>query len=367
MSNFFSHELLPVFLGAPGYLYWLPLPLLVRWILPPAHNQRSAALIVPFYAHVSTGGQEHSGKTHWKFIIALLVWSLLIIAASRPQWMSDPIEKPRSGRDIMLAVDLSASMENQDFMIGEQAIDRLSAVKMVVSDFIKRRQGDRLGLVFFASKAYVASPLTYDLTTVAELLNEAELRMIGKMTSIGDAVGLAVKRLHGQAVDQRVLILLSDGNNTSGVLPAERAAHFASLEGLTVYTIGMGAKVHTGRFGEPDIDHAGILNETTLKEVARLTDGQYFRAMDLDRLTQIYAMIDRLEPRVTGSEYFRKVEELYVWPLGAALVLSVLLALVLITVPVLSTWRQSVTYSRRGDASEPEQAGSSSHSGEAIK
>ena len=342
MSHWWDVEILSVFLGAPGYLLLLPLPLLVRVLLPAAHNQRSAALMVPFYQQVELGGQERISQSRFIFMVALLVWTLLIVAASRPQWMSDPIEKPRSGRDIMLAVDLSASMENKDFMIRERAIDRLTAVKVVLSDFIQRREGDRLGLVFFATKAYVASPLTYDLTTVAELLGEAELRMIGKMTSIGDAVGLAVKRLYGQPAEQRVLILLSDGNNTSGVLPAERAAHFASLEGLTVYTIGMGAKIHTGSFGEPDADHAGVLNETTLKEVARLTGGQYFRAMDVERLTEIYAMIDQLEPRVTGSDYYRKVEELYVWPLGAALILSLLMGVVLILLPLIASRNESL-------------------------
>ncbi len=323
------HAIRSVVWGAPLVLLLLPLPLLIRLFLPPARHHRSAALMVPFYHTVAAGRPEAIPESRFSLMMALAIWSLLIVAAARPLSMSESVEHPRSGRDIMLAVDLSASMEMRDFLIDDEAVDRLAAVKLVVSDFIERREGDRIGLIFFADKAYVASPLTYDLNTVARLLDEAELHMIGTMTAIGDAIGLGVKRLHDQMALQKVLILLSDGNDTSGILPAQRSAHFAALEGLQVYTIGIGAGSRRGGFGESDIDHSGMMNETTLRAIAQLSDGRFFRATDYAQLTRIYALIDELEPRVSGREIYRQVKEWYIWPLGAALLLSLLMGTVM--------------------------------------
>ena len=305
----------------------LPLPFLIRWILPSVRDQSSAALWVPFMSQLADKSGFRVSRGKWSLYLALLIWILLLAALSRPQWLSEPVDKPKSGRDMMLAVDLSASMETKDFILDEVAIDRLDAVKTVVTDFIKKREGDRVGLILFGTKAYVQSPLSFDLNSVAQLLDEAEIRMVGKMTAIGDAISLAVKRLHARPENQRVLILLSDGNNTAGILPAARAAHFASLEGLTVYTIGIGAQYNTGILGNNKVNRAVILNETTLKAVAKLTGGEYFRAMDLAQLREIYDVIDEREKVVSGAEYFHNVLELYHWPLGAALVLSFLFAL----------------------------------------
>lgn len=306
-------------------LWLMPLPLLVRWLLPRAYQKQNAALFVPFFKSLKSGVNPELVSTRWRFYLALLIWACLLAAASRPQWTSDPIERPKSGRDIILAVDLSASMETEDFVINERNVNRLDAAKFVLSEFIQRRKGDRVGLIFFASKAYVASPLSYDLETIVRLLNEAQIRMIGKMTAIGDALGLAAKRLHQNPDNHRVVVLLSDGNNTSGVLSAERAAHYVALEKLKIYTIGMGDKSY-GSFGASSYEHSASLNENTLREVAGLTGGRYFHAGDFEKLQQIYAQIDQLEPRISGANYYRQVEELFYWPLAGALILSFCLA-----------------------------------------
>ncbi|MBV1883850.1 MAG: VWA domain-containing protein [Pseudomonadales bacterium] len=310
----------------------LLLPLLVRWFLPSVKDHASAALWVPFINQLTTRFGT-SGGARWTTYFALAIWVLLLVALSRPQWLSDPVDKPKSGRDMMIAVDLSASMETQDFVLNEMAVDRLTAVKAVVTEFIKQRKGDRVGLILFGSKAYVQSPLSYDLNSVAQLLQEADTRMVGKMTAIGDAIGLAVKRLHARPGNQRVLILLSDGNNTAGILPATRAAHFAALEGLTVYTVGIGSENKASVLGNNKISRAVILNETTLKAVAKATGGRYFRTKNLAQLQSVYDAIDEREKVVSGAEYFHHILELYHWPLGAALILSFLFALLKSQIP----------------------------------
>jgi Ca-activated chloride channel family protein len=315
----------------------LPLPLVIRWLLSPVSDRSSAGLRVPFFNSISNKLNAKTNKTRWPLILGASTWLLLLLAMSRPQWLSDPVDQPKTGRDIMLAVDLSSSMEVQDFFLNEIAVDRLSAVKYVVKEFIKKREGDRLGLILFGSKAYVQSPLSYDLTSIAQLLDEAQIRMVGKQTAIGDAIGLAVKRLHSRPQNQRVLILLSDGNNTAGIIPAPRSAHFAALEGLRVYTIGIGAKYANPMFGAQSVNQAAVLNETTLKTVAQLTRGRYFSAQDVEELQEVYATIDKMEKVVIGQDYYHHVLELYFWPLGAALLLSFILALLKSQLVIAST------------------------------
>lgn len=300
----------------------LPLPLIVRQLLPGTQNKATAALKVPFFKQVinATGKKPVAGK--WPIYLATMIWLLLLVAFSRPQWLSDPIDIPQTGRDIILAVDLSASMETDDFYIADLKVDRLTAVKYVLGDFIKQRDGDRIGLILFANKAYVQTPLSFDLNALTQMLNEAETRMIGKMTAMGDAIGLAVKRLHEHPNNHRVLILLSDGNDTAGILPAERAAHFAGLESLKVYTIGIGSKKTPGLFSKTNRNNPVILNETALKTVAKLTNGRYFHAADFAQLQDVYQTINNLEPIDIGAERFHNITELYHWPLGIALLLS---------------------------------------------
>ena len=310
----------------PWVFILLPLPAIIRLLLPGVHNQATAALKVPFFKQLINITGFKPEKTKWPIILAMLIWLLLLLAFSRPQWLSDPVDITQTGRDIMIAIDLSASMETDDYFIEEKRVDRLTAVKHVLRDFINKRNGDRIGLIVFANKAYVLSPLSFDLKAVIKMLEETETRMIGKMTAIGDAVGLAVKRLHEHPENHRVLVLLSDGNDTTGILPAGRAAHFAGLEGLNVYSIGIGNKPGMGLFGNDKSKNPTALNETSLKQVARLTNGKYFRAEDYNDLKGIYKTIHNLEPIDIGSERFNKIIELYHWPLGLALVLSFMYA-----------------------------------------
>ncbi|MBK1648183.1 vWA domain-containing protein [Rhabdochromatium marinum] len=303
----------------------LPLPLLVYLFLPRAPALEGAALRVPFYATLMQGraSQGTSAPASLRLWLALLIWLLLVIAAARPQWIGAPIPLPLAGRDLMLAVDISGSMVEEDMVIGARVTDRLTAVKAVAGDFIERRAGDRIGLILFGQQAYLQTPLTFDRETARTLLFEAAIGLAGKDTAIGDAIGLAVKRLRDQPAEQRVLILLTDGANTAGAITPEKAAELAAEAGVRIYTIGVGADPR-GPFGMSL--GRNPLDERTLKQIAEQTGGRYFRARDLRELQSIYALLDELEPVESQQEGFRPVAELFAWPLGAALVLSALVA-----------------------------------------
>jgi Ca-activated chloride channel family protein len=246
---------------------------------------------------------------------------------ARPQWLGDPIELPVSGRDLILAVDLSGSMETADFELGGKMVDRLTALKSVADDFIQRRVGDRLGLILFGDQPYVQVPLTFDRQTVLQLLNEAALKLAGERTSIGDAIGLAVKRLKEGAGKEQVLILLTDGANTAGQLAPLMAAELAAREGLKIYTIGIGADSMEVRsfFFSQTVNPSADLDEKTLTAIAEKTGGRYFRARDTEQLAEIYAELDRLEPVEREHNTYRPISELFFWPLGGAFIGGLLL------------------------------------------
>ncbi len=308
----------------PLLLLVLPLPLLIRWLFPAEIPVEESALKVPFLSDFSEAKtQVVSQAQQWPLLLATIAWCLLVIAAGRPQWLGEPIEQAVSGRDLMLAVDLSASMEEQDFFINKQAVDRLTAIKAVATDFINRRVGDRVGLVLFGTNAYLQTPLTFDRKTVQTLLNEAVIGLAGENTAIGDAIGLAVKRLKSQPSDSRVLILLTDGANTAGEITPIKAAELAKDNQLKIYTIGVGADEMIVRsfFGNRKVNPSRDLDENTLVKVAESTGGKYFRARNSDELNNIYMLLDQLEPIEKDKQYFRPHSELYPWPLGLALVL----------------------------------------------
>lgn len=313
----------------PWLVASLPLPLLVAWLTPRASAAPSAALRIPFFEALQGRVLEGDRKPpRIRLLLAALAWLLLVTAATRPQFIGEPITLPVSGRDLMLAVDISGSMEADDMRLGDQPVSRLMAVKAVAGQFIEQRQGDRIGLILFGRQAYLQVPLTFDRDTVRTLLYEAVIGLAGKETAIGDAIGLAVKRLRNQAQENRVLILLTDGANTAGAVDPLKATDLAAQEGIRIYTIGVGGdgRLVQGLFG-PRRVRASDLDEATLRAIARNTGGRYFRARDTADLQQIYGLLDKLEPAAEEEESFRPVDELYLWPLSAALLISVLLAL----------------------------------------
>ncbi len=231
-----------------------------------------------------------------------------------------------TGRDLLLSVDLSGSMEEQDFQIDGQWVDRLTALKAVARDFIERRVGDRIGLILFGREAYLQAPLTFDRATVQTLLEESVIGLAGKETAIGDSIGLAIRTLDDAGVEQgrRVLILLTDGANTAGAVDPLKAAELAAQRNMVIYTIGIGADALTVRslFGLRQINPSADLDETALTAIANMTGGKYFRARDTEEFAQIYAMLDELEPAESDERGFRPVNELFYWPLAAALVIA---------------------------------------------
>ena len=309
----------------PLLILALPLPLLVRWLLPAELPAEQAALKVPFLEDFGSGETKNvTQNKQWPLLLAALAWFFLVIACMRPQWMGEPIEQAISGRDLMLAVDLSGSMEAEDFIVDDRRVDRLTATKNVASEFIRRRAGDRLGLILFGTQAYLQTPLTFDRTTVITLLNESALGLAGENTAIGDAIGLAVKRLRKQKTESRVLILLTDGANTAGEVKPLKAAELAAENHLKIYTIGIGADEMIIRsfFGSRKVNPSSDLDEKTLKAIADKTGGRYFRARNTEELNKIYQLLDELEPVEKDKQYFRPISELYFWPLAIALLLA---------------------------------------------
>lgn len=308
----------------PWLLALLPLPLLVRYFMPATRIVQDAALRVPFmedlYRHAKGG--SYGRKKRWMMILAVIAWLCLTVAATRPQWVNEQIDIPISGRDLMLAVDLSGSMRNVDFMHNGSLINRLAAVKHVAGQFIEKRKGDRIGLILFGQQAYLQTPLTFDTATVNTMLQESLIGIAGNSTAIGDAIVMALKRLKDQQQDSRVLILLTDGENTAGEVTPMQAAELAASQKLKIYTIGIGADLLLSKFAMSRLTKNKAIDEETLTAVAEATGGQYFRAHDLAELDGIYTLIDVLEPIELDRKQYRPVTALFYWPLGIALLLG---------------------------------------------
>jgi len=313
----------------PLVLLLVPLPLLVYLTLPARAQQQQAALRVPMIEDFQLGGvQADEVKSYrWRQFLSLLAWLLLVFAASRPQWLGESIAIPISGRDLMLAVDLSDSMRTADFKIEGKQVNRLQATKQVASQFIERRRGDRLGLILFGTQAYLQTPLTFDSKTVNRLLQESAIGLAGERTAIGDAIGLAIKRLDLESDNSRVLVLMTDGANTAGEVTPLKAAQLAASRGLKIYTIGIGAdeQIESTWFGLRRTNPSAQLDEKTLRAIASLSGGRYFRARDTEELAKIYDLLDELEPLPRDTQSLRPVRALFVWPLIFALVLAALL------------------------------------------
>jgi Ca-activated chloride channel family protein len=320
-----------LFLAWPWLLLLLPLPWLLRRWWKPASGGGAQALKVPWFDRVAGSGEQWLRRTGLA-IAAALAWLLLLLAAARPQWVGEIQTLPVTGRDLLLAVDISGSMDTQDMVLAGQSVNRLAVVKKVAGEFIQRRRGDRVGLILFGSRAYLQTPLTFDTETTAILLDEAEIGLAGRETAIGDAIGLAVKRLREDAASERVLILLTDGANTAGEVQPMQATEFAAREGLRIYTVGVGADEMMVQdfFGTRMVNPSADLDEDTLRAIAERTGGAYFRARDAAALAQIYGQLDELEPVESDQEAIRPVDELFHWPLAGALVLTLASALYLL-------------------------------------
>ncbi len=319
----------------PWAFLLLPLPLFARWLLPEATAIQEAGLRVPSFAgfRMLAGRRPSEQLINWRVWLAAAAWILLVVAAARPERVGDELDVPVSGRNLMLAVDLSGSMDQKDFELANRRVDRLTATKAVASDFISRREGDRIGLILFGERAYLQVPLTLDRETVRILLLEAFIGLAGEKTAIGDAITLAVKRIHEGEGDggEQVLVLLTDGANTAGEVEPLKAADLARQVGLRIYTIGIGAdqlEVASVIGGRRRINPSADLDEETLTEIAELTGGRYFRATDTATLQEIYDLVDELEPVEEPEAGFRPVKSLYYWPLGGAFALSAVMALV---------------------------------------
>jgi Ca-activated chloride channel family protein len=244
------------------------------------------------------------------------VWIFLIVAITRPQWLEEPIIKELPMRDLLVAVDLSGSMEAMDFTDADgNAVDRLTAVKQVLDEFFARRDGDRVGLILFGSAAFVQVPFTDDLDVVRELLHEAQIRMLGPRTMLGDAMGLAINLFERSEVDERVMIVLTDGNDTGSLIPPERAAEIARDNGVVVHTIAI---------GDPTAVGEQALDEVSLKNIATTTGGGYFHANDRQELEEIYDHLDEINPRQVETQSYRPIIDLYHWPLAAGILISLL-------------------------------------------
>jgi Ca-activated chloride channel homolog len=315
-------------LAWPWALAALPLPLLAWWLLPP-FRARQASVHVPFFERLAaaTGQTPQQGavilrRRSVQMIVAILVWVLIVLALARPQWVGDPITHEVSARDLILAVDISGSMDQSDFrMPNGQSVTRLAGVKQVMNDFIARRRGDRVALILFGTKAYVQVPFTQDLQTAQQLLAQTQVGMAGQQTAVGDTIGLSIKTFENSTTQQKLLILLTDGNDTASRVPPEHAADIAHQKGVVIYTVG---------FGDPNASGENRVDLGTLQAVAATTGGTFFRAEDGAQLEAIYTDIDKLAPAKVETQSWRPKLPLFQWPLGAALVLALSLGLLLL-------------------------------------
>lgn len=303
----------------------LPLPWLMRWL--PRRGERRAALRVPYperiraLAQATVAARPRPGR--W---LAWLAWALLCAALARPQELGEPVTPPQQARQMMLAVDLSGSMSEPDMELGGRVVDRLTAAKAVLADFLDRRQGDRVGLLVFGQRAYALTPLTADLASVRDQLRDSVVGLAGRETALGDGIALSVKRLREQPRGQRVLIVLTDGVNTAGVVEPLKAAELAQAEGVRVYTVAFGSEGGgMSLFGIPvQAGDEDPVDERTLRGIAARTGGRFFRARDTAELAGIYAELDRLEPVAAAAPAVQPRIERYAWPLALACLLAAL-------------------------------------------
>lgn len=306
-------------LDLPWLLLLLPLPLLVWWLLP-AHRQTSASVRLPFFAQVAeaaglrpTEGAIVAHRTWPRLILESLAWSLLVLALARPQFVEPPIEKVEPQRDLMLGLDLSQSMDTKDFRAPDGNLEaRVDAVRKVVGDFVAKRPGDRIGLIAFGDAPYPLAPFTMDHELVREIISGTLPGIAGPRTSLGDAVGLAIKMFEKTTVPEKVLIVLTDGNDTASKMPPLKAAEIAKRNGVVVHTVGI---------GDPQATGEDRLDTATLEKIAEATGGRYFFGGDQTQLAAAYDALDRITPEDQKNLSWRPRVELFQWPLIASVAL----------------------------------------------
>ena len=318
--------------------FWLIfLPLFVYYFLPAMRKMYGDALKIPFIEDIMRIKQQfksdYSGHanvkvSYKKLILMFLIWSLTVLALSRPQWTGEPRKVQNMARDILLVVDISNSMNERDFIYKNRYYDRLTAVKGVVADFVDKRTEDRLGLVLFGTRAYMQVPLTFDKQSLKGVLQVIEAGMAGNSTSIGDAVGVALKNLqNSDSKNEKVIILLTDGENNDGKLSLEQAIALAEEENVRIYTIGVGSEQKTFLDDLFGFKMSSDLDEKGLQKLAKATEGTYFRADNVNSLQEVYAKIDKLEPQINESRYVQDSKDLFYYPAAFALLLFIYLIL----------------------------------------
>ncbi len=308
----------------PYVAFLAALPFLVYWLLPAIKN-RSAALIYPYFNAAATVSKQkpkkasYIKKRSWYISVFMyLIWLLLILAMASPELIGKPEKKIKTSRNFLILADLSFSMAKNDWVTDGKRVTRWEGVKNIMGDFIIRRESDKMGLVFFASNAYVQAPFTTDLKTVKTMLDEADVGMAGQMTNIGKAIVKGMDLFERDTIQSKVMLLLTDGvDSGTEILPLD-AANMAKKDSTIIYTIGIGNP------GSSSSD----LDERTLIEIAELTGGKYFRAIDAQELEKIYAELDTLEPIEYEEESYTPITLLYYYPLGAALGLGLFLVLI---------------------------------------
>ncbi|CAN7359810.1 vWA domain-containing protein [Rhizobium sp. LjRoot254] len=313
-------------LDLPWLLILLPLPLLVWWVLPP-HREESASVRLPFFREVTEASGIEPGtgslvrrRSLIQTIAVVIGWSLLVLALARPQYVEPPLEKTEPQRDLMLSMDLSQSMDTRDFPgVGGQVETRIAAVRRVVADFVAKRSGDRIGLIAFGDAPYPLVPFTMDHRTVQTMISDTVPGMAGPRTALGDSIGLSIKMFDKSAAPDKVLILLTDGNDTASKMPPDKAADIAKQKGITIHAVGIGDEKATGE---------NRLDTKNLQAIADTTGGRFFLGSDQKGLADIYATLDSITPANQKVLSWRPRIELYPYPLGAVVVLAILFIII---------------------------------------
>jgi Ca-activated chloride channel family protein len=306
----------------PWALALLPFPLLI-WRFVPPHRQKVEGLRFPFFRQIAKtiGAQPKAGavvlsRSRLQMAAAIAAWVLIVLSLAQPQRVGSPIERTKAARDLILAIDISGSMDTRDFATPDGTpLQRLAAVKDVVTDFLSQREGDRVALIVFGSKAYVQSPLTEDFETVTMLLQQTEVGMAGPHTALGDAIGLAIRTFEASDIEQRLLILLSDGSDTASAMTPVNAAGIAARAGVEIHAIAV---------GDPEAGGEARVDLATLGEIASRTSGAFFFADDVSGLATVYDRIDTLAPRETETLSYRPRQSLAHWAMGLALLIGLI-------------------------------------------